>query len=680
MSGEHLFTVVTVEVLVVLAAARLLGVAVRALGQPQVVGEVLGGIALGPSVLGWLAPPASAALFPTDALPYLALLSEYGIVFFMFLVGLELDPALLRGRGRAAVLISHASIVTPFLLGLLLARAMYGTHAPAGVPFLSFGLFMGVAMSVTAFPVLARILVERDLLRTRVGSLTVTCAAVDDITAWCLLAVVVAAVTSASLTQVAWTLVLTAAYVGGMLILVRPLLGRLGALVDRSGRLPQNVVAVVFLLVLASALAADEIGIHAVFGAFILGAALPKDGLFTRELVDKVEDFAVVFLLPIYFAHTGLRTRLGLLGTPDLWLECALVLAVATLGKFGGSALAARLTGIGWREATALGVLMNTRGLMELVILNIGLDLGVISPALFAMMVLMAIVTTVATTPALAALYPAGRFRAELAGMPLEGRGVLVAVALPRAGPLLLDVAAALAEHDGAPLYVLHLERPPERGALGALGANAGLDGPLAPTLAHAQACGLAVRPLQFVSRSPADDIRDVARAKGAGLVVLGWHKPIWTRGGLGGTVHAVMRDADLDVAVLVDRGLAWPPRRLLVPFAGTDHDRAALRLGARVARRYGASLTVLQVRPGAVSAAPAPDDVRTVVRTVESGSPVEAVLAEAPAHDVTVLGVGEDWELRPHAVGLRAQRLAAECPSSLLVVRGRAEHDETVR
>src|SRR3989442_245130 len=418
MSPERLLSVITVDILVILVVSRLLGVALRAIGQPQVMGEVIGGILLGPSLLGWAAPGVSAGLFPPAVLPHLRVLSEYGIVFFMFLVGLELDPALMRGRGRAAVVTSHSSILTPFLLGIGLAAWLYAEHAPHGVRFLPFALFMGASMSITAFPVLARILIERDLLKTKVGAVTIVCAAVDDLTAWCLLAFVVAGVGTADLAGAARTLVLVLAYVVAMLVLVRPLLRRLSAMVDRTGRLSQNLVAIVFLLVLASAFATDTIGIHAIFGGFMLGAIMPKDALFTRELVDKVEDFAVVFLLPIYFAYTGLRTQIGLLDAPRLWLQCGLVGGVATLGKFGGSAAAARLTGLPWREACPLGVLMNPRGLMGPIILNIGYDLAVLSPALFAMMVLMAVATTLATTPVLAAIYPPERFRPQLAARP----------------------------------------------------------------------------------------------------------------------------------------------------------------------------------------------------------------------------------------------------------------------
>src|SRR5262245_46643069 len=232
MSPEHLLAQLSVEIVVILAVARLVGAGLRAIGQPQVMGEVVGGIVLGPSMLGWIAPGTAAALFPPATIPYLGMLSQFGIVFFMFLVGLELDPALIRGRGRAAIVCSHASIITPFILGVGLAVSLYERHAPAGVPFLSFALFMGAAMSITAFPVLARILIERDLLRTPVGALAITCAAVDDVTAWCLLAVVVALVSASSPHEAVGTFAGTAAYVVAMILLVRPFLGSLYDMVE----------------------------------------------------------------------------------------------------------------------------------------------------------------------------------------------------------------------------------------------------------------------------------------------------------------------------------------------------------------------------------------------------------------------------------------------------------------
>jgi Kef-type K+ transport system membrane component KefB len=691
MPPEKVLLFLTIEIAVIIVASRLLGMVFRRLQQPQVIGEIVAGILLGPSFLGWVAPEVAASLFPPAVIPSLKILSEYGVLFFMFLVGLELDPALLRGRGHAAVVISHVSIIAPFFLGALLSLFLYTRLSSDAVPFTSFALFLGAAMSVTAFPVLARILIERDLLKTKVGAVTLTCAAVDDVTAWCLLAFVVATVRAAGLHQALMTAGFALIYIGVMFFLIRPLLSRFGRLYENSGRLSQNLVAVIFVLVLVSATATDLIGIHSIFGAFMLGAILPKEGGFVRELTEKIEDFAVVFLLPIYFAYTGLRTQVGLLDSPDLWLFSLLIISVATLGKFGGSTIAALTTGLNWRESAALGVLMNTRGLMELIILNIGLDLGVISPVLFAMMVLMAIVTTISTTPVLAAIYPLERLRAELLEPEAAAAStqVLVPVALASSGPALLDMAAALAEGDTPLIYALHLARPLERGALGArMGQPShSAEEALAPLLTHAQTQGLEVRPLVVVSRTPGADICDVARVKGTKLIVMGWHKPVFSRAMLGGTVQHVMKRSEADVAVFIDKNSPFPPRRILLPYTGTVHDRAALALAARLTHRFGVQLTILHVvYPGRpqprleqeaqnvlVQEFPEPAGGHTQLRVVESLRPVEAVLQEAANYDLTVLGVGEEWQLGPHVFGLRPERIVAQCPSSLLVVRTRA-------
>ena len=399
-----------VQIGVVLIASRVVGLAFRRIGQPQVMGEMAAGIMLGPSLLGWAAPGLSATLFPPASLGFLSSLSQVGLLIFMFLIGLELDPARLRGNGHTAVVTSHASIIAPFFLGASLALLLYSHLAPGGVDFSGFALFMGAAMSVTAFPVLARILTERDLLKTRVGSVAIACAAVDDVTAWCILAIVVVIVRATGGGHAAdalpRTLAGSALYLGAMLYWARPLLRRLEALHQRRARLTQDLLTVVLLLALGSAWVTEWLGIHALFGAFLAGAVLPKGRQFVHDLTAKLEDVTVVLLLPLFFAFTGLRTRFGLVSGPELWLYCALVVAVAVLGKFGGSTVAARVTGMPWRSAGAIGVLMNTRGLMELVILNVGLDLGVLSPTLFAMMVLMALATTFMTSPLLQLIYP----------------------------------------------------------------------------------------------------------------------------------------------------------------------------------------------------------------------------------------------------------------------------------
>lgn len=408
---------VVLHVMATLAAVILLGTALgwvcRWVGQPPVIGEVVAGIALGPSMLGAVWPEAmhllipSATADPKGQVPAaVKAVSTIGVVLYMFLVGLELNAARLRKQARSAVAVSHASIVLPFVLGAALALALYPGFAPDGVPFASFALFMGVAMSITAFPVLARILTDRRMERTELGVVALGCAAADDVTAWCLLALIVG-VAQSELTGVAAITAQAAAFIAAMLLVVRPLAARLSVRVDATpGPLHPLVVPGVFLAVLAAAMTTEAIGLHALFGAFLLGAVVPHDGRLAREFTAKLKDPVAVLLLPAFFAYTGMRTQIGLVSATEDWLWVGAIVLVATAGKFGGAALAARLTGLPWRDAAALGALMNTRGLMELIALNIGLDLGVISPALFAMMVLMALATTAMTSPVVGLLVP----------------------------------------------------------------------------------------------------------------------------------------------------------------------------------------------------------------------------------------------------------------------------------
>jgi Kef-type K+ transport system membrane component KefB len=392
---------------IVLISARLVGLLFRKIHQPQVMGEMVAGILLGPSLLGSIFPSFSAVLFPANSLGFLNSLSQVGLLFYMFVVGLELNLHTLRRDRDVALITSHVSIIFPFLLGALLALFLYPRLSDHDVSFVKFALFLGTAMSVTAFPVLARILSESGLVKTRVGAVAIACAAVDDVTAWCILAGVVLLVRTDPVTSpLTTTLIGLVVYVSIMVFAIRPILRKLETAYERRGSFTHDMLGIIMLVPLASAFTTELLGFHAVFGAFLAGVMMPKKNEFVDRLKAKLEDFIVVLLLPLFFAFTGLRTSIGLVSGGQMWFYCGLLIAVAIAGKFGGSTISARLTGMPWREAGALGVLMNTRGLMELVVLNIGLDIGAISQTVFTMMVLMALVTTLMTSPLLEWVYP----------------------------------------------------------------------------------------------------------------------------------------------------------------------------------------------------------------------------------------------------------------------------------
>lgn len=397
----HPLAILLAQIVTIILVARFFGLICKKIGQPSVIGEIIAGIVLGPSFFGSYLPEFSVLLFPSSSLDNLKFLSQIGLIFFMFVVGMELDLKVLRNKAKEAVIISHASIIIPFTLGLVLAYTIYTDFAPKGIEFISFGLFLGIAMSITAFPVLARIVQERGLQKTRIGAMVITCAAADDITAWCLLAGVIAIVKAGSITSSLYIIVLSFIYVVAMIKLVRPFLRRIGNLYDTAEKITKPVVAIFFLTLLISSYLTEIIGIHALFGAFVAGVIMPDNMKFRKMFIEKIEDVSLVVLLPLFFVFTGLRTEIGLLNSPELWKVCGLIIVVAVVGKFIGSALAAKFVGQNWRDSLTIGALMNTRGLMELVVLNIGYDLGVLTKEVFAMMVIMALATTFMTGPAL---------------------------------------------------------------------------------------------------------------------------------------------------------------------------------------------------------------------------------------------------------------------------------------
>ncbi len=406
-----------IQLIVIVAVARLFGWLATRLGQPSVIGEMLAGVILGPSLVGWLWVDFFQFVFPATSLGPLRLFSQIGVCLFMFVIGMELDVGHLKHQARTAVLVSQVSIIFPFLLGLVLSLFLYSTMAGPRASFVVFALFIGIAVSITAFPVLARILEDRGLTKTPLGSTALVCAATDDVTAWGLLAVVAAMAQAKSISSAVFSIGLVVLFVAVMLFVIKPLLPRLLERTAPSGdSLGKGVMAAVLVFLMGSALVTDVMGVHAIFGAFLAGIVMPGRRELREFLRIRLENFSSVFLLPLFFAFTGLRTQFGLLADDSDWLLCLGIILLATVGKLGGAMLTARLTGVNWIDSFALGALMNTRGLVELIALNIGYDLGIISPRIFTMLVIMALVTTAMTGPLLSL---ASVWRARRAAVPV---------------------------------------------------------------------------------------------------------------------------------------------------------------------------------------------------------------------------------------------------------------------
>lgn len=399
---EHLRSPVNtmlLQILAILFAAKICGAVARRVGQPQVIGEILAGILLGPSFLKSVAPQFHGFLFPAGSLDKLFFLSQLGILLYMFIVGLEFNLESMQSKARSAIAISLSSIVVPFVLGIVAALFLFDSYGPQSNDKLGFALFMGIAMSITAFPVLARILQEHGLTGSRIGSTAIACAAAGDIAAWCILAVVVGLVQSGSGLGAAVTVVCALLYMAFMFVVARPLLSKGLRVPTADGTISSSLLAFIFLALLSSAWITETIGIHALFGAFIVGVIMPERNGFKAKIANRVNDVTTLVLLPLFFAFTGLRTQLGLLYDAQSLMVCGLILLLAVLGKLGGAAIAARVTGHDWRTSTILGLLLNTRGLMELIVLNLGYDLGLIGPKIFTIMVTMALITTMMAGP-----------------------------------------------------------------------------------------------------------------------------------------------------------------------------------------------------------------------------------------------------------------------------------------
>lgn len=697
-----IIVLVLVEVLIVIGLSRLVGLGFRWIKQPLVIGEIVAGIMLGPSLFGLIAPDLAASLFPSQAVPFLNVLSQVGLIFFMFLIGLELDPRYLSGQLEVAVLISHVSILVPFSLGSLLALLLYPIVSNATVSFTAFALFLGAAMSITAFPVLARIITENNLQNTRLGTLALTCAAVDDVTAWCVLAVAIAVAKTNSMAGAIPTIFYSLLYIGFMVTVGRSFLQRLSHYYDRSGRLTQFVLAGIYMGVVASALITEQIGIHLIFGAFLLGAVMPKNAGLVKELAHKTEDFVLTFLLPIFFAYSGLRTEIGLLNTPELWALCAAVVGVAIVGKYFGTYIAARVSGIENREASALGWLMNTRGLTELIVLNIGLELGVISPLLFTMLVIMALVTTFMTSPLLEWTYPKKLIKLDilepepaLAEDTQAGAAsyrILVPVANPTTQKGLLQLAVAIAgtKLQTAVVHPLSLIQLEEEYVFGSTPSEAdrvlksGRDRleELIQTLEPPEVRSL-VHPIVRIASDVARATAEIANLDNADLILMGWHRPAFSKNRLGGRVGQILLAARVDVAVFVGEGNNRL-EKLLLAYSSNIHDDLGLEIALRLLiNDDNRHLTVLRVATGDQSAGELSYEFRNLldrlpeavrdridIQIVASPDPIKTVVAASESVDLTIAGTSRAWGIERQTLGKYTDRLAVECRSPLLITR----------
>ncbi len=527
---HHPLAILLAQIITIIFVARFFGWLFKKIGQPSVIGEIIAGIVLGPSLVGMYFPEFTQILFPAASLGNLQFLSQIGLIMFMFVIGMELDLSVIRNKANDAVVISHASIIFPFALGILLAYFIYQQFAPEGVEFLSFSLFMGIAMSITAFPVLARIVQERGMHKTRLGMVAITCAATDDITAWCLLAAVIAIVKAGDFASSLYVIALSVSYVLAMLYIVKPFLKRVGDLYPNGASLSKPVVAIFFLTLILSSYATEVIGIHALFGAFMAGVIMPENMRFRNIIIEKVEDFSIIILLPLFFVFTGLRTQIGLINDVALWKVTGVIILVAVIGKFFGSAIAAKVVGQSWRDSLTLGALMNTRGLMELVVLNIGYDLGVLSTEIFTMLVIMALVTTFMTGPALDLINAA--FKTKDALIPEDAKDstkykILISFGNNEKGKSLLRLANSLVrkQKESAAITAMHLSLSEQ---MHSFNTETYERESFEPIIDESKALG---QPITTIFKATADietDISDIANQGEYDLLLIGLGKSIF--------------------------------------------------------------------------------------------------------------------------------------------------------
>ena len=686
-----------IVIVVVTLLARLLGSLMPRIGQPRVMGEVLAGICLGPTVLGAIAPSLQAALFPADIVPYVGVVANLGLIFYMFLIGLEVDFSQIRGRVRQTLAISNTALLLPLMMGLLAALLLYPLLGPP-TGFLGFALFVSVSMSITAFPVLARIISERRMLKRPLGTVALSAAATDDVSAWLLIALATAVAGGGGAGKVLRTLLLAVVFCLVMAFAVRPLLARAGVARDEAGQVPGGWITAIFAGVLLSAIATDEIGIAVIFGAFAMGAAMPRHAGLTDDVTRRVEDFVLTLLLPLFFAYTGLRTNVGLLGSGQLVVITAGLCAIAIVGKYGGTLIAARVVGMPWRESAVLGALMNTRGLTELIVLNLALSLGVISSALFAALVLMALLTTFMAGPLIRVLDPKNSFGsepedeiAESAVVEPERRpdkAILIASQTTSALEQLLSIAEPLARTDRPRELILTRLVQPTRSASvhGGIRTESRM---LGLATAEVQELrdrllveGIAARGVALTTTDAGKDLTRLSRGDGVELVLMDGRHSLFGEGIPRDQGGEVLAEAPCDVALLIARDeepvVLGPDASVIVPFGGAEHDWAALELAVGIAAATSTPLQLLGSSYEAdgrdasgllANASLAAQRFAGVEATPLLAAPGRAgVLSAAEEASLLVIGLSDRW--RREGLGETRRAIARSACAPVLFVR----------
>ncbi|BBN08303.1 K+:H+ antiporter [Marchantia polymorpha subsp. ruderalis] len=627
------FPLLVIQIILVICVTRSLAFVLKPLRQPRVIGEIIGGILLGPSALG-RNKAYMTNLFPKESIAILETFANMGLLFFLFMVGLELDLKALRRVGSQSLAIAGVGMLLPFSLGVGVSFVLRATIAK-GTDFAPFLVFMGVALSITAFPVLARILAERKLLTTDVGQMAMSAAAVNDVTAWILLALAVAlSGTNTSPTIAIWVLLCGAAYVIFMFVVVKPVMNHIAHQSPDNEPIPEFIVCIVLALCLIAGFATDVIGIHSIFGAFVFGLIIPKEGTFATHIIEKLEDFVSILMLPLYFASSGLKTNIGTVKTAQSWGLLVLVITVACFGKVFGTFIVSQAYTRNVRKSLAIGVLMNTKGLVELIVLNIGKDRGVLNDEIFAIMVLMALVTTFMTTPLVMALYKPARNivpynRRKLANdRSKENLRIMTCVHSIRNVPAMINLTETVrgADKRTLRLYMLHLMELSERSSAIMMVQRARRDGRpfwddggaartdqiVVAYEAFGPLSKVTVRPMTAISRfdDMHEDICGTAEEKRAAIIIIPFHKHLRVDGALESshpeyrTVNRrVLQHAPCSVAILIDRGV-WGAaqiapnnvdHRVAVLFFGGPDDREALALGLRMAEHPGVKLNVIR-------------------------------------------------------------------------------------